>query len=57
MGSVYDHRAVSEFLDSLLVFITEEKWGRKYLDTPMIREYINHLQGGKLKIVISYVNF
>jgi hypothetical protein len=40
---------------SRLVFITEEDWGRKYLDTPMPREYIKYLEGHGLEVVIAYV--
>lgn len=38
-----------------LVFITEEEWGRKYLDTPMPREYIKYLEGHGLEVTVAYV--
>jgi hypothetical protein len=38
-----------------LVFITEEEWGRKYLDTPMPREYIKHLAEHELRVEVAYV--
>ena len=38
-----------------LVFITEEEWGRQYLDTPMPREYIKYLQGHGLEVSVEYV--
>ncbi|MFB0934733.1 MAG: hypothetical protein QMB52_03100 [Propionivibrio sp.] len=40
---------------SRLVFITEEEWGRKYLDTPMPRAYIDYLASHGLEVSISYV--
>lgn len=39
-----------------LVFITEEEWGRKYLDKPMPKEYVTYLQGHGLEVVIEYVH-
>ena len=38
-----------------LVFITEEEWGRKYLDTPMPRAYIEYLMSHGLEVSIEYV--
>lgn len=38
-----------------LVFITEEEWGRKYLDTPMPRVYMEYLKDNGLKVSIVYV--
>ena len=38
-----------------LVFITEEEWGRKYLNTPMPKEYIKYLQGHGMDVEIQYV--
>jgi len=38
-----------------LVFITEEEWGRKYLDTPMPREYMKYLEGHGLAVEVVYV--
>lgn len=38
-----------------LVFITEEEWGRKYLDTPMPREYMKYLEGQGLIVEVVYV--
>lgn len=38
-----------------LVFITEEKWGRKYIDMPMPREYIQHLAEHELLVEVAYV--
>ena len=38
-----------------LVFITEEEWGRKYLDTPMPRAYIEYLASHGLEVSIKYV--
>ena len=40
-----------------LVFITEEEWGRKYLDTPMPRAYIEHLRAGGLEVSVEYVRY
>ncbi len=38
-----------------LVFITEEEWGRKYLDTPMPRAYIDYLATHGLEVSVVYV--
>jgi hypothetical protein len=38
-----------------LVFITEEHWGRKCLDTPMPREYAKYLKDHGLEVVVAYV--
>ena len=38
-----------------LVFITEEGWGRKYLDTPMPQAYIAYLGSQDLTVEIAYV--
>lgn len=38
-----------------LVFITEEEWGRKYLDTPMPREYMKFLESHGLVVEVAYV--
>ena len=40
-----------------LVFITEETWGRKYLDTPMPREYVKYLETHGLVVEIAYVTY
>jgi hypothetical protein len=39
-----------------LVFITEEEWGRKYLDTPMPKEYIKYLCGHGLEVEVVYIH-
>src|SRR5665213_2043682 len=39
-----------------LVFITEEKCGRPFLDAPMPRAYIKHLADTGLKVSIEYVH-
>lgn len=39
-----------------LVFITEEKWGRKYLDTPLARSFIDLLSNHHLEVSIVYVS-
>ena len=39
-----------------LVFITEESWGRKYLDTPMPKAFINFLRGHGLDVEIAYLS-
>jgi hypothetical protein len=39
-----------------LVFITEEIWGRRHLDTPMPRAYIHFLQNYGLAVEIEYVS-
>jgi hypothetical protein len=38
-----------------LVFITEETWGRKYLDTPMPKAFIHFLQSHGLAVEIEYL--
>lgn len=38
-----------------LVFITEDEWGRRYLDTPMQREYIKYLKTHGLEVSVAYV--
>jgi hypothetical protein len=38
-----------------LVFITEEKHGRPFLDAPMPRAYINYLAQEGLKVSVEYV--
>lgn len=38
-----------------LIFITEEEWGRKHLDMPMPREYINLLAESGLIVEVAYV--
>jgi hypothetical protein len=40
---------------SSLVFITEEKWGRPFLDAPMPRAYIKYLAELELKVSVEYV--
>jgi len=40
---------------SSLVFITEEKWGRPFLDAPMPRAYIKYLAELGLKVSVEYV--
>jgi hypothetical protein len=40
---------------SSLVFITEEKDGRPFLDAPMPRAYINYLGQEGLKVSVEYV--
>ena len=40
---------------SSLVFITEEKYGRPFLDAPMPRAYINYLSKQGLNVNIKYV--
>lgn len=42
---------------SSLVFITEEKFGRPLLDTPMPRAYIKHLSELGLRVSIAYVRY
>jgi hypothetical protein len=39
-----------------LVFITEEGWGRRYLDTPMPKAFISFLKGHGLDVVVEYVH-
>lgn len=41
---------------SSLVFITEEKHGRPFLDAPMPRAYIDYLAQEGLKVRVEYVN-
>ncbi len=38
-----------------LVFITESEWGRKYLDTPMPRLYMEYLASQGLQVSVHYV--
>ncbi len=38
-----------------LVFITEEEWGKRYLDTPMPREYMKYMAGHGIEVVVTYV--
>ncbi len=38
-----------------LVFITEEKHGRPFLDAPMPRSYIKFLANQGLKVIVEYV--
>lgn len=38
-----------------LIFITEEEWGRRYLDTPMPREYMKYLATHGLEVSVVYV--
>jgi len=38
-----------------LVFITEEEWGRKYLNAPMPREYVKYLETHGLDVLVEYV--
>jgi hypothetical protein len=40
---------------SRLIFITEEKYGRPFLDAPMPRAYINYLEQQGLKVSVEYV--
>jgi hypothetical protein len=40
---------------SRFVFITEEKWGRPFLDAPMPRAYIEHLLESGLTVTVEYV--
>jgi len=40
---------------SCLVFITEEKFGRAFLDAPMPRAYIKYLAEHGLKVSVEYV--
>ena len=40
---------------SCLIFITEEKYGRPFLDAPMPRAYIKYLSDQGLKVSIAYV--
>jgi len=44
-----------EFKIKRLVFITEEEWGRKYLDTPLVRSFIELLSVQGLEVSIEYV--
>jgi hypothetical protein len=39
-----------------LVFVTEEEWGRKYLDMPMPREYVKYLKSHGLEVEVAYVS-
>jgi hypothetical protein len=38
-----------------LVFITEEKWGRLFLDAPMPRAYMKYLAELGLDVSVEYV--
>jgi len=38
-----------------LVFITEEKFGKPFLDAPMPRAYIKYLEGHGLSVGIAYI--
>jgi hypothetical protein len=38
-----------------LIFITEEEWGRQYLDKPMPRAYLAYLSQHGLQVIIEYV--
>jgi hypothetical protein len=38
-----------------LVFITEDKWGRPFLDAPMPRAYIKYLEEGGVSVSVEYV--
>ncbi len=38
-----------------MVFITEEEWGRKYLDTEMPRAFVRFLRKHGLEVEIAYV--
>ena len=40
---------------SCLVFITEEKYGRPFLDAPMLHAYIKYLAEQGLKVSVEYV--
>jgi hypothetical protein len=40
---------------SSLVFITEEKWGRPFLDAPMPRAYMKYLAELVLSVSVEYV--
>jgi hypothetical protein len=40
---------------SCLVFITEEKWGRPFLDAPMPRAYVKYLAELGLNVSVEYV--
>jgi hypothetical protein len=39
-----------------LIFITEEEWGRRYLETPMPREYMKYLRDHGLEVNVAYVS-
>jgi len=39
-----------------LVFITEEKWGKRLLDTPMPKAYAAHLERTGLIVRVAYVS-
>jgi hypothetical protein len=39
-----------------LVFITEEKWGRRFLDGPMPKAYIAYLAKNGLDVKVEYVS-
>jgi hypothetical protein len=38
-----------------LIFITEEEWGKKYLNTEMPKAFITYLSRNGLKIEIAYI--
>jgi hypothetical protein len=40
---------------SRLIFITEERFGRPFLDAPMPRAYIEHLEDEGLSVIVEYV--
>lgn len=42
---------------SSLVFITEEKYGRPFLDAPMPRAYIDYLSRQGLTVSVEYVRY
>ena len=42
---------------SRLVFITEEKWGRRFLEAPMPRAYIKYLAAQGLEVIVRYVRY
>lgn len=42
---------------SCLVFITEEKYGKPFLDAPMPRAYIKYLAEQGLKVSVKYVRY
>jgi hypothetical protein len=40
---------------SKFVFITEERYGRPFLDAPMPRAYVEHLAETGLQVIVEYV--
>jgi hypothetical protein len=38
-----------------LVFITEGKWGRRHLDTPMPRAFVSFLRNHELEVAVEYL--